>query len=129
MIRLKCPTCARGLGIDECHAGKLALCPGCNHTFTVPVPAVVLEEPPPAPHPPTLDPLPPQAGIPPDDHEPLLPEGPIGLAPEDGPGTSPPPPAPAEGLAGLNLSLDEPSAPSPDPWALTRDGLRDQPAA
>ena len=44
MIRMKCPTCARTIGIAETYVGKLALCPGCHGTFTVPAPAVLLEE-------------------------------------------------------------------------------------
>src|SRR5207249_810990 len=44
MIRMKCPTCARAIGIDEAYVGKLALCPGCHTTFTVPAPAVLLDE-------------------------------------------------------------------------------------
>jgi hypothetical protein len=44
MIRLKCPTCARTIGIDEAHVGKPALCPVCGSMFTVPAPAVLLDE-------------------------------------------------------------------------------------
>ena len=92
MIRMKCPTCARTIGIDEAYVGKPALCPGCHGMFIVPVPAVLLDEtpaplapyitPPPLSSPP-LEPLvtvtnpavdPPAS--------PLLPDGPIPLAPD-----------------------------------------------
>jgi hypothetical protein len=90
MIRMKCPTCARAIGIDEAYVGKLALCPGCHTTFTVPAPAVLLDE---TAHPLTrpapavplsalpLPPLTPAADPP--AHSPggpLLPDGPIPLA-------------------------------------------------
>jgi hypothetical protein len=44
MIRLKCPTCGRTLGIDDVYVGKPALCPACQHTFLVPVPARLLDD-------------------------------------------------------------------------------------
>ncbi len=61
MIRMKCPTCTRTIGIDEAYVGKPALCPACGSMFTVPAPAVLLEE---APHPPPLAPPPPPAPAP-----------------------------------------------------------------
>ena len=83
MIRMKCPTCARAIGIDEAYVGKLALCPNCHGTFTVPVPAQLLDElaAPPVPSSVPLAPLPAGTQSP---GESLLPDGPIPLAPEPG---------------------------------------------
>jgi hypothetical protein len=49
MLRMKCPHCGRFLGIDEIHVGALGLCPACCETFTIPVPAVLLDDSEPAP--------------------------------------------------------------------------------
>src|SRR5262245_6340928 len=43
MIRLKCPSCACVLGLDEAQVGQSAFCPSCGLVFTVPPPAVLLE--------------------------------------------------------------------------------------
>jgi hypothetical protein len=71
MIRMKCPTCAKLIGIDEAYVGKPALCPGCHGTFLVPAPAILLDEPAPPP--------PPAPGT---STGPMLPDGHIPLAPE-----------------------------------------------
>jgi len=44
MIRIKCTSCARALGIDESQIGKPSFCPACGLVFTVPAPAVLLED-------------------------------------------------------------------------------------
>jgi hypothetical protein len=101
MIRMKCPTCTRTVGIDEAYVGKLALCPGCHATFTVPAPAVLLEEPEaerePEPEP-EREPEPPPPPGPEPSAEILLPDGHIPLAPD---------------------GLDE------EPWVLTDSHLQD----
>src|SRR2546430_2100576 len=43
MIRIKCTSCARVLGIDDTFVGKPAFCPACGLVFTVPAPALLLE--------------------------------------------------------------------------------------
>ncbi|HYT94198.1 MAG TPA: hypothetical protein VEL76_36110 [Gemmataceae bacterium] len=101
MIKLKCPSCARPLGIDEAYVGMQALCPGCGATFTVPAPAVLLEQPPPpAPVPPPFP------------SEPVLPEGPVGLVAETMP----------------TLAPTAPRADPTDPWAQTEVRGRSSPA-
>ncbi len=81
MIRMKCPTCARTIGIDEAYVGKLALCPACHGTFTVPAPAVLLDERPASLAPPDSSTSPAAASH----AAPLLPDGPIPLAPQKPP--------------------------------------------
>src|SRR5262245_61274511 len=101
MIKLKCPSCARPLGIDEAYVGMQGLCPGCGATFTVPAPAVLLEEK-----------LPPAPGPPPFPSEPLLPEGPLGLVADTLPA-----------LASTQQATDP-----LDPWAQTESRGRSAPA-
>ncbi len=112
MIRLKCPTCARPLGFDEAYIGLPGLCPGCGATFTVPAPAVLLDDAAPGTGPRPPDALPPLATVTGQssarDAGPLLPEGPLGLVPE-----APPDLAPAE------RAWDD-----GDPWLRTEARLR-----
>ncbi|MCC6420099.1 MAG: hypothetical protein IT429_17835 [Gemmataceae bacterium] len=129
MIRLKCPTCTRALGIDPCHAGQLAVCPGCHGTFTVPVPAVLLEEiVSPTLSGAPLDPMTAHASEA-SSAQPLLPDGPIGLVPDgESPNLIAPAPSVEPGLAGLDLSLDGPALPLPDPWGSEQPRPAQQPA-
>jgi hypothetical protein len=39
MLRVKCPQCAKVLGLEDDVAGKMAKCPSCNATFKVPAAA------------------------------------------------------------------------------------------
>ncbi len=85
MLRMKCPTCSRALGIDEAYVGMPGLCPACGTTFTVPAPAVLLDDDP-GVSPPAetaLSPAPDatQAASTVTAHD-LLPETPLALAPD-----------------------------------------------
>jgi hypothetical protein len=67
MIRFKCPSCQKAMGVDDSKAGALGMCPGCRATFRIPAPATVpppVQAPTPAPPPvvpmrPYPDPAPP----------------------------------------------------------------------
>jgi hypothetical protein len=37
MIRFKCPSCQKVMGVDDSNAGALAMCPACKTTFRIPM--------------------------------------------------------------------------------------------
>jgi hypothetical protein len=79
MIRIRCASCDRPLGLDDSSVGKEAFCPACGFVFRVPAPAVLLDALATGPG----EPSPPRSQTPAEKstaaHSTLLPEGPIPL--------------------------------------------------
>src|SRR5262245_50245147 len=84
MIRIRCASCDRPLGLDDSSVGKSTFCPACGFIFTVPAPAVLLD----AVATGSAEPSGPRVQAGPDktaaiSQGPLLPDGPIPLVGDD----------------------------------------------